>query len=54
MFDTFVLGAALCKLGLTKPGYDELIAAIKLDPLDKQLQQDAEMIRSKLQNPDSD
>lgn len=47
-------GAALCKLGLMKQGYDELIAAIKLDPSDKQLQQDAEMIRSKLENPDSD
>lgn len=47
-------GAALCKLGLTKQGYDELIAAIKLDPNDKQLKQDAEMIRSKLENPDSD
>lgn len=47
-------GAALCKLSLIKQGYDELLAAIKLDPLDKQLQQDAEMIRSKLENPDSD
>jgi dyslexia susceptibility 1 candidate gene 1 protein len=43
-------GAALCQLGFLKQGYDELVAAVKLDPEDQILRHDAEMIRCKLEN----
>ncbi|KAJ6638050.1 Dynein axonemal assembly factor 4 [Pseudolycoriella hygida] len=42
-------GGALCKLGMLKQGYDEILAAIKLNPDDEQLKHDAEMIRCELE-----
>lgn len=42
-------GAALCKLGMLKQGYGELIAAIKLTPDDEQLKHDAEIVRCELE-----
>lgn len=47
-------GAALCKLGMLKQGYDELVAAIKLNPDDEHLKHDAEMIRCELEKRDSE
>lgn len=41
-------GGALCKLGMLKQGYDELVAAIKLTPDDEVLKRDAEMVRCQL------
>lgn len=42
-------GGALCKLGMLKQGYGELVAAIKLTPDDEALKHDAEMIRCQLE-----
>lgn len=42
-------GAALVRLGLIKQGYAEVVAALKLDPTDKVLERDAEMLRCKLE-----
>ena len=42
-------GAALSKLGFIRQAYDEFVAAIKLDPSDEVLRQDAEMLRAKLE-----
>ncbi|XP_037030503.1 dynein assembly factor 4, axonemal-like [Bradysia coprophila] len=41
-------GAALCKLGMLKQGYDELVAAMKLTPDDEELKRDAEMVKCEL------
>lgn len=42
-------GAALSKLGFIRQAYDEFVAAVKLDPSDQVLTQDAEMLRAKLE-----
>lgn len=42
-------GAALSKLGFIRQAYDEFVAAVKLDPSDAVLTQDAEMLRAKLE-----
>jgi dyslexia susceptibility 1 candidate gene 1 protein len=41
-------GAALCKLGYLKEGYQEFLEAVKLDPNDVNLREDAEMVRGQL------
>lgn len=41
-------GAALCKMGMIKQGYEEMLAAFKLTPSDTNLQADIDMIRTKL------
>lgn len=41
-------GAALIKLGFLKQGHSELLAAKQLDPLNKQLQADIEMVENEL------
>ncbi|KAG5685030.1 hypothetical protein PVAND_014233 [Polypedilum vanderplanki] len=43
-------GAALCKLGFLKQAHDEFVAAIKLDPNDEVLKNDAELLRVKIEN----
>lgn len=42
-------GGALCKLGMLKQGYGELVEAIKLTPDDEALKHDAEMVRCQLE-----
>jgi dyslexia susceptibility 1 candidate gene 1 protein len=42
-------GAALCKLGYLKEGYAEFLEAVKLDPNDQALKEDAEMVRKQLE-----
>lgn len=42
-------GAALCKMGMVKQGYDELVAAVKLTPDDEELKRNAEIIRCQLE-----
>lgn len=42
-------GGALCKMGMLKQGYGELVAAIKLAPDNEELKRDAEMIRCQLE-----
>lgn len=46
-------GAALCRVGFIKQAYDELVAAVKLDPSDAVLRRDAEMLRCKLERGDN-
>lgn len=46
-------GGALCKLGMLKQGYGELVAAIKLTPDDEELKHDAEIIRCELEKINS-
>lgn len=41
-------GAALIKLGFLKQGHSELLAAKQMDPLNKQLQADIEMVENEL------
>lgn len=45
-------GAALCRLGLVRQAYGELVAAVKLDPRDDVLRRDAEMLRCKVESGD--
>lgn len=47
-------GGALCKLGMMRQGYEELVAAIKLTPDDEALKHDAEMIRCELEKINSE
>lgn len=42
-------GAALSKLGFVREALGEFVAAVKLDPTDDLLRQDAEMLRAKLE-----
>lgn len=45
-------GAALARVGLIKQAFDEIVAALKLDPGDAVLRRDAEMLRCKLERGD--
>lgn len=47
-------GAALSKLGFLQQAYDEFVAAVKLDPTDEMVRNDAEMLRAKLEAAEDD
>lgn len=47
-------GAALYQLGFIREAYGEFVAAVKLDPLDETLKNDADLLRAKLEAASDD